>query len=109
MGPLPFAINAEIFLPEARSVSASVAGAFNWLCAFIVTKFESDLEEAIGAYGAYFLYASCCVAGAAVVLLFVPETKNASPQEIRDRWIRGKKKRRRRGSSSSGQDEVVEP
>ncbi len=90
MGPLPFAVNAEIFLPEARPVAAPLAATFNWICSFLVTKFNSDLEDSLHTYGTYFMYASICIVGAIVIQLFLPETKGKSPQELAQKFDKRK-------------------
>ena len=56
---------------------------FNWLCATLVSKFEPDIEAAIGTSGAYFLYAAICATGAAFVMFVVPETKGKSPEDMK--------------------------
>lgn len=40
----------------SSGTASSISTAFNWTCAFLVTKYEVKLEEAIGTYGAYFLF-----------------------------------------------------
>jgi len=82
-GPLPWMMNGEFFSSEAKRLSSSITTAFNWLCAFIVTKFEEDLEGAIQTSGAYFLYASVCFVATFFVIVVVPETKGKTPQEMR--------------------------
>ena len=63
IGPLAWTLNAELFPPEAKTVASPITFCFNWLCAFLVTKYEPDLEGLIGASGAYFLFAGVCGAG----------------------------------------------
>ena len=62
-GQIPWTINAEIFPPEAKSLSSSIAFGFNWFCGFLVTKFYPDLEKLIHASGAYLLFAIICASG----------------------------------------------
>lgn len=56
-------MNVELFPPEAKGLSSPIAFSFNWFCAFLVTKFEPDLVEAIHASGTYFLFAAICALG----------------------------------------------
>ena len=56
-------MNAELFSPEAKTVASPITFCFNWFCAFLVTKYEPDVERYIGASGAYFLFAGICGAG----------------------------------------------
>ena len=62
----------------------SITTAFNWFCAFIVTKFEPELEKVIHASGAYFLFAAICAVGTVIIILFVPETKAKSQAELKE-------------------------
>ena len=89
-GPLPWTVNAEIYPAEARSLGSSIAFAFNWLCAFLVTKFEPDIEAALGASSAYFIFASICALGTLFVIFILPETKGKTPQELKAQF-EGKK------------------
>ena len=63
IGPLAWTLNAELFPPEAKTIASPITFCFNWFCAFLVTKYEPDLEGFIGASGAYFLFAGICGAG----------------------------------------------
>ena len=63
IGPLAWTLNAELFAPEAKTLAAPITFCFNWFCAFVVTKYEPEVENLIGASGAYFLFAGICGAG----------------------------------------------
>ena len=86
-GPIPWAMNGEIFSPEAKGLCSSVAGSFNWFCAFIVSKFSTNLIDAIGTYGLYYLYGAICAASVPFVLFMVLETKGKSQQEIKNHFM----------------------
>ena len=62
-GPLCWTINAEIFPPEAKRLGSSIAFSANWTFAFLVTKFEPYVEDALNTSGAYFLFSAICVFG----------------------------------------------
>ena len=82
-GPIPWAMNAEIFPKEAQGPMASLATLFNWSCAFIVSAFSQDVEDAIHASGLYFLFGAFNAAGIVFVLLFCPETKGKTPEDMK--------------------------
>ncbi len=92
MSPLPYTVNAEMYPPESRSLSASLSVSFNWLVAFLVTKFNSDLESAIGTGETYFCYATVCIAGAIAIMLLLPETKGKTPQQLAEKFKKGRSK-----------------
>ena len=62
LGNIPWILNAELFQPEAKSLCSSIGFCFNWLCAFLVTKFGPELEFVIGASGAYFFFGALGIA-----------------------------------------------
>ena len=66
IGPLAWTLNAELFAPEAKSLAAPITFCFNWLCAFVVTKYEPELESRIGASNTYFIFAAICGAGKSI-------------------------------------------
>lgn len=82
-GPLPWVLNGELFPTEAKALATSTASAFNWLCAFFVSKFALNLDTALGTAGTYWLYAVICAAGTAFCALVVPETKGKTSDEMK--------------------------
>ena len=62
-GPLCWTINAEIFPAEAKRLGSSIAFSANWTFAFLVTKFEPYVEDALNTSGAYFLFSAICLFG----------------------------------------------
>eukprot|EP01059_Diplonema_ambulator_P034591 TRINITY_DN783_c3_g1_i1.p1 TRINITY_DN783_c3_g1~~TRINITY_DN783_c3_g1_i1.p1 ORF type:complete len:501 (+),score=192.04 TRINITY_DN783_c3_g1_i1:44-1546(+) len=81
MGAIPWFIMGEIFHPEVKGISSSIATAFNWSLSFAVTKTIQNLVDAfssdqnVGMGWVFTLYGSVCFVGIAFILLFIPETK----------------------------------
>ena len=90
-GPIPWAMNAELFPKEAQGVMASLAGGFNWFCAFILTKFSTNLEEAIHTSGLYFLFGAINAIGMIFVIFLLPETKGKTPEDMKNYFMERKK------------------
>ena len=103
-GPIPWILNVELIPPEARvsrdsylfisynfcfityllqALSASLATSFNWLVSFLVSQFIPDIGDAIGASSCYFIFSAICLLGTVFTILFVPETKGKSEDEIK--------------------------
>ena len=82
-GPLPWVMNGEFFPLEAKGLSSSIATAFNWFCAFLVSKFGVDIEMAVGTSGTYFLYGSVCFVATFFVFFVVPETRGKSAEDMK--------------------------
>lgn len=81
-GPLPWMMMAEIFAPEVKGVAASSACLFNWLMAFIITKFYLDMTNAVQSYGTFWIFCGFCTVGVFFVYFVVPETKGKTLDEI---------------------------
>lgn len=70
---------------------------FNWACTFLVTKTYVDLTLLIGSHGAFWLFGVICLISLAFVIIFVPETRGRSLEEI-ERYYMG-----RQGSNENEQ------
>ncbi|XP_050303651.1 facilitated trehalose transporter Tret1-like isoform X2 [Anthonomus grandis grandis] len=83
-GPIPWMAAAEIMPPEIKSTASSAVATFNWFLAFIVTRFFNNLVVSIGGDVTFYIFSGISLAGSVFVLLFVPETKGKTTQEIQD-------------------------
>lgn len=81
-GPIPWLMMGEILPAKVRGSAASIVTAFNWACTFLVTKTFIDITEAIGSYGAFWLFGSVCCVGMLFIVFCVPETQGQSLEEI---------------------------
>ncbi|KAJ8964306.1 hypothetical protein NQ314_005006, partial [Rhamnusium bicolor] len=83
-GPIPWLISAELMPPEIKSVACSAAATFNWLLAFIVTRFYANLVDGIGGDSTFYIFAGISLIGTVFVFLIVPETKGKSLSEVQE-------------------------
>lgn len=83
-GPVPWLMAGEIFAPDIKGLLVAVAGTTSWLLAFVITKFFTNLKDAIGNGPTFWLFMGFCVIGFIFVTLFVPETKGKSFQQIQN-------------------------
>ncbi|KAJ6044239.1 uncharacterized protein N7446_002436 [Penicillium canescens] len=81
-GPVPFTYSAEAFPLHVREVGMSWATATTWCFNFILSFTWPHLVEAFKPQGAFGWYAAWCVIGWFLVLLFVPETKALTLEEL---------------------------
>lgn len=81
-GPIPWMMTGELLPPNIKSLGASIATAFNWFLAFLVTKFFADVKSALTIQWCYWIFAIICAVGTVFVFLLVPETKGKSMEEI---------------------------
>lgn len=79
---LPFVVLAEIMPYKIKDTSVTCCMSLLWILSFITRKYLPLLIQLIGFHGSMFLFAGICLCGAAFVILFMPETKMKSHEEI---------------------------
>jgi SP family facilitated glucose transporter-like MFS transporter 8 len=91
LGPVPWFMMPELLSNEARSWVSSNAVSFNWTMAFLVTKFFPIMMNDFGSEATYGVFFGICIVGTIFVVVFVPETKGKSREEIHtqlsNHWI----------------------
>ncbi|KAJ9259195.1 hypothetical protein DTO195F2_5012 [Paecilomyces variotii] len=81
-GPVPFTYSAEAFPLHVREVGMSWATATTWCFNFVLSFTWPHLMNAFQPQGAFGWYAAWCIVGWFLVLLFVPETKALTLEEL---------------------------
>lgn len=81
-GPIPWMMMGEIFSPQIKGIAGSSACLFNWIMAFLVTKFYSGFENSFGSNFTFWIFSIICALGFVFVFLIVPETKGKTLEQI---------------------------
>ncbi|XP_065350955.1 facilitated trehalose transporter Tret1-like [Cloeon dipterum] len=81
-GPIPWLTLGELFPSEVKGFASAFSSCFNWLLAFLVTRFFGDLVSAINGSGAFWLFTALLLLGLAFVYFFLPETRGKSLEQI---------------------------
>jgi sugar porter (SP) family MFS transporter len=81
-GPVPFTYSAEAYPLYIRAMGMSVATATTWLFNFVLAVTWPSLQTAFTPQGALGWYAGWNVIGFILVLLFLPETKGKTLEEL---------------------------
>ncbi|KAK4055364.1 hypothetical protein OIO90_003202 [Microbotryomycetes sp. JL221] len=81
-GPVPFTYSAEAFPLYVRETGMSLATAITWFFNFVLALTFPRLLTAFQPQGAFGFYAAWCAVGFVLVLLFVPETKQLTLEEL---------------------------
>ncbi|CAG9974728.1 unnamed protein product, partial [Clonostachys byssicola] len=102
-GPLAWAVNAELFPIRYRGTCMGLATAANWFWNFLISFFTRFIIDEID-YFYGLVFAGCCAALAAIVYLFVIESKDRTLEEIDAMYINHVNPREST-SSSTGKDE----
>jgi len=84
LSSIPFVYMAEFYSGEMRSLLSGITIGLSNLELFIVVKTFPMLSLKYGDAATFWLYAGFCVAAAIFTLIFIPETKGKSLEEIGD-------------------------
>ncbi|XP_068237431.1 facilitated trehalose transporter Tret1-2 homolog [Palaemon carinicauda] len=79
--PISWLYIGELF-PLKHRGAGSIAASVSYACSFVSVKTFVDLQRVLGLYGAFWLYASIAALALVFTLVFVPETKGKSLQEM---------------------------
>lgn len=85
-GPFVWVVIGETFPLRTRAKQASLATAFNWLGNFLIGFLTPYANDGIG-YAFGFVFFGCNFAAAAVVYLFVFETKSLTLESVNDMYM----------------------
>lgn len=80
--PLTYIIMAEIMPQNVRSFGVSICTTCNWILAFIVLRYFAKAVEVLGFHTCMFICWGFTLFGMIFVILYVPESKNKSFEEI---------------------------
>ncbi|KFB38860.1 AGAP001027-PA-like protein [Anopheles sinensis] len=107
-GPVPWLMVGELFANNVKAFASPVAGVFNWLLAFLVTKVFVNLKDAMGEAGVFWLFSGISLVGTVFVFFVVPETKGKSLNDIQ-RLLAGEKvNNSEQGSVQANSDNTVQ-
>ena len=90
LAPVTWVLLAELFPNRIRSAAMSVCVSVLWIACFLLTISYKPLNLILGAAGTFGLYALICLAGTAVIMATVPETKRKSLEQIQDEVCQSK-------------------
>lgn len=82
MTSIPWIIPAELFPSSFRSIAASTISTTCWLFSFIITKFFTQISEAIGKGPVFLVFGLCSFLSGVFTIFMVPETKGKTFSEI---------------------------
>ena len=88
-GPIPWASMSELMPHRVRTLAGSIATFANWTFAAIITVSFHKIVEGISEAGAFWTFAVIMVFAIVLVILFLPETKGHSLEEIQEHFEKG--------------------
>ncbi|KAL2014458.1 hypothetical protein VTN00DRAFT_1983 [Thermoascus crustaceus] len=81
-GPVPFTYSAEAYPLYVRAYGMSLATATTWFFNFLLAITWPSLLNAFTPQGAFAFYAGCNIVGWWLILMFMPETKGKTLEEL---------------------------
>lgn len=82
MGPVVWVVLAEIFPTRTRGLAMGIATVALWLADFLITQTAPMMYDSWGPAYAFWSYAVLCVVCFFFVMVFLPETKGKTLEEI---------------------------
>lgn len=84
LAPVTWIVISEIFPTHLRAKGMAVSTFALWSASFVLTYTFPLLNNALGAYGTFWLYGVICVAGFLFIKTNLPETKGKTLEEIEE-------------------------
>lgn len=81
-GPIPWLLMSEILPVKVRGFAGAVCVLTNWTMAFAVTKSFQDMMTLLTSAGTFWLFSSMCVLNLVFTVIFIPETKGKTLEQI---------------------------
>ncbi|XP_052172363.1 inositol transporter 1 [Diospyros lotus] len=88
MGPVPWTVNSEIYPESFRGVCGGMSATVNWVSNLIVAQCFLSMADALGTGGTFLILAGIAVLAFVFVMMFVPETKGLTFEEVERMWKR---------------------
>ncbi|KAH7681313.1 Sugar/inositol transporter protein [Dioscorea alata] len=86
MGPVPWAVNSEIYPEAYRGVCGGMSATVNWVCNLIVAQTFLSVVALVGTAATFLMIAGIAIIAFGFVTAFVPETKGLSFDQVERLW-----------------------
>ncbi|KAL1517466.1 hypothetical protein ABEB36_001229 [Hypothenemus hampei] len=90
MQTIPILMLGEIFSPNVKAFALCFADIYFSVIATIVSKFFQIMKDSFGMHAPFFAFSCSCVIGLVLIVLFVPETKGQTLEDIQI-YLKGNK------------------
>ena len=88
-GPIPWTMMSELMPTHVRTLAGSIATFVNWTFAAIITSFFHSYAKFATEAGAFWSFTVIMIFAVVLVIIFLPETKGHSLEEIQERFESG--------------------
>lgn len=87
-GAVCWVVISEIFPTKVRGRAMSIATTSLWVVAYLGNLIYPSLQERLGYSGTFWLFSAAALVNLLFVMIWVPETKGRSLEQIEDIWTR---------------------
>ncbi|CAG5054990.1 unnamed protein product [Parnassius apollo] len=102
--PVPYVITSELFSFQHRGMVTSFVSSIDALSDFLQTKAYDPLLKLLGIHWVFIMFSVVCFFGTLYTILYVPETKDRTVEEIHAILEDGRKKEKRKGNVENGKE-----
>ena len=88
-GPIPWTMMSELMPNRVRTLAGSIATFVNWAFAAIITSSFHSIADKITGAGAFWIFAGIMAFAIIFVVVFLPETKGHTLEEIQENFEKG--------------------
>lgn len=86
MGPVPWAVNSEIYPEAYRGMCSGMSATVNWVSNLVVAQTFLSVAAAVGTAATFLMLAGVAVLAFVFVMVYVPETKGLSFEQVERLW-----------------------
>ncbi|KAK1294425.1 Inositol transporter 1 [Acorus calamus] len=86
MGPVPWAVNSEIYPEAYRGICGGMSATVNWVSNLIVAQTFLSVVGLVGTGATFLIIEAIAILAFVFVVVFVPETKGLSFKEVESLW-----------------------
>lgn len=86
MGPVPWAVNSEIYPEAYRGMCGGMSATVNWISNLVVAQTFLSIVGLVGTGMTFLIIAGIAVLAFIFVAVYVPETKGLSFEEVEQLW-----------------------
>ncbi|QHO21390.1 inositol transporter 1-like [Arachis hypogaea] len=86
MGPVPWAVNTEIYTEEYRGICGGMSATINWVGSVIMSISFLSIVDIIGLGKSFMILLAIACVAIVFVILYMPETKGLTFEEVSNIW-----------------------
>ncbi|XP_063907319.1 facilitated trehalose transporter Tret1-like [Zophobas morio] len=91
--PIPLLVQGELFPTNVKGLASCLSEVYFCILAAIFSKCFQVMRDHFGIYVPFYIFAVCCMINLIFVILFVPETKGKTLEEIQEALCERKKEK----------------